>query len=93
MAILLFNQCAVTYFLVIFHVSQASTHWMVTEDGKIHTQDDSLFQMRRPYDLMAFLQQEKRAEVFGKIKSQLIVQKEGIETESCKSDASIACFI
>lgn len=40
--------------------------------------------MRRPYDLMSFLQQEKRADVFSKIKTQLLAQKEEIESENCK---------
>lgn len=46
-------------------------------------QEDSIFQMRRPYDLMSLLQQEKRAEVFAKIKTQLMAQKEEIESENC----------
>ncbi|KAF7488128.1 Tetratricopeptide repeat protein 17 [Sarcoptes scabiei] len=70
------------YFLIIFHVTKAATHWIVTEDGKIHTQEDSMFQMRLPYDLMSFLQQEKRADMFQQIKTQLLVQKEEIESDS-----------
>ncbi|KAH7642607.1 LOW QUALITY PROTEIN: tetratricopeptide repeat protein 17 [Dermatophagoides farinae] len=82
MKIIYVNQCFFTYFLIIFHATKASTHWIVTEDGKIHTQDDSIFQMRRPYDLMSLLQQEKRAKVFAKIKAQLMAQKEEIESEN-----------
>ena len=40
--------------------------------------------MRRPYDLMSLLQQEKRAKVFAKIKAQLMAQKEEIESENCQ---------
>lgn len=62
---------------------RAASHWVVTEDGKrIQAQDDSAFQMRRPYDLMAFLEQEKRAETFKTIKNQLIALKREIETDS-----------
>ena len=43
-----------------------------------------MFQMRRPYDLMSLLQQEKRADLFSQIKSQLLVQKHEIETDSCE---------
>lgn len=39
--------------------------------------------MRRPYDLMSFLQQENRADKFSSIKNQLMMQKEEIESESC----------
>lgn len=38
MKIIYVNQCFFTYFLIIFHATKASTHWIVTEDGKIHTQ-------------------------------------------------------
>lgn len=57
---------------------------MIFYDLKFY-QEDSMFQMRLPYDLMSFLQQEKRADMFQQIKTQLLVQKEEIESDSCKS--------
>ena len=33
-----FNRLILWYLLVVFHASRAATHWVVTEDGKIHTQ-------------------------------------------------------
>lgn len=60
--------------MVCHQVTKAATHWVVTEGGKIHTQDDSVFTLRRPYDLVSLLDQEKRDEALKTIKSQLIVQ-------------------
>ncbi|KAG6455000.1 hypothetical protein O3G_MSEX008981 [Manduca sexta] len=40
--------------------AQASTHWMVTETGLIQPRIDSPFEMARPYDLLAFLNQDTR---------------------------------
>lgn len=74
-------------------ITRAASHWVVTEDGKkIQAQDDSAFQMRRPYDLMSFLEQEKRAETFMEIKSQLIALKEEIETDSSKWSLDLFLF-
>ena len=68
--------------LKCFNSIIAATHWVVTEDGKIQTQDGSVFSLRRPYDLVALLEQEKRADVLKAIKKQLLVQKESIETSA-----------
>lgn len=37
-----------------------STHWIMTEAGKIQAQPDSVFFMRQPHDFVAFLHQEQR---------------------------------
>ncbi|XP_012227252.1 tetratricopeptide repeat protein 17 [Linepithema humile] len=57
------NVCCriITVFAVILEIS-ATKHWYVTENGRIQPQHDSVFDMRRPYDLLAFLEQEKRKE-------------------------------
>lgn len=69
--------------LVVFgHLAKAATHWVVTEDGKLHTQDDSVFSLRRPYDLVSLLEQEKRAEKLKQIKDDLLMQKQQIEATS-----------
>ncbi|XP_014240937.1 tetratricopeptide repeat protein 17 [Cimex lectularius] len=52
------------YFLNLFYTLNhclAYTHWVVTETGKIVAQEQSIFQMNRPYDLVEFLNQEERA--------------------------------
>lgn len=51
----------------IFLLTQASkvagvTHWVVTENGKIEANLESPFTIRRPYDLLALLDQEKRVD-------------------------------
>ncbi|KAM3968041.1 tetratricopeptide repeat protein 17 [Aphomia sociella] len=51
-------------FLWLFSVCtvniQATSHWMVTESGLIQPRIDSPFEMARPYDLLAFLNQDTR---------------------------------
>lgn len=71
--------------MVSIQCSLAATHWVVTEDGKLHTQDDSVFTLRRPYDLVSLLEQEKRAEQLKKIKNDLIAQKQAIEASSTQA--------
>ncbi|XP_050561205.1 tetratricopeptide repeat protein 17 isoform X2 [Spodoptera frugiperda] len=41
---------------------QGSTHWMVTEGGLIQPRLDSPFELAKPYDLLAFLNQDTRWE-------------------------------
>ncbi|XP_076351194.1 tetratricopeptide repeat protein 17-like [Tachypleus tridentatus] len=63
---------------------EASTHWVVTEDGKIQSQMDSVFSLKRPYDLMALMQQEQRAVLVEDLKQQLMAQKEDIDLREDK---------
>eukprot|EP00090_Calanus_glacialis_P025729 TRINITY_DN40362_c0_g1_i1.p1 TRINITY_DN40362_c0_g1~~TRINITY_DN40362_c0_g1_i1.p1 ORF type:complete len:159 (-),score=16.43 TRINITY_DN40362_c0_g1_i1:6-419(-) len=46
--------------LLQIHYSIPSTHWTMTESGKIEAQPDSIFFMRQPHDFVAFLHQEQR---------------------------------
>ncbi|XP_068627589.1 tetratricopeptide repeat protein 17 [Battus philenor] len=47
------------FFIVCtIHSIQGNTHWMVTESGLIQPRVDSPFELARPYDLLAFLNQE-----------------------------------
>ncbi|XP_046978684.1 tetratricopeptide repeat protein 17 [Vanessa cardui] len=46
--------------VLFFYEIHASNHWMVTESGLIQPRLDSPFEMARPYDLLAFLNQEQR---------------------------------
>ncbi|XP_023223356.1 tetratricopeptide repeat protein 17-like [Centruroides sculpturatus] len=64
--------------------SDASTHWVVTENGKIQAQIDSVFSLRRPYDLVALMQQEQRAILVEELKQQLMMQKEEIDLHEDK---------
>ncbi|GIX97906.1 tetratricopeptide repeat protein 17 [Caerostris darwini] len=63
---------------------RASTHWIVTEDGRIQPQLDSVYSLKRPYDLVALIQQEKRAVVIEDLKQQLMKQKEEIDRREDK---------
>ncbi|KAI1301740.1 Tetratricopeptide repeat protein 17 [Halotydeus destructor] len=75
--------------MVVFHgTSRAATHWIVTEDGKLQTQDDAVFSLRRPYDLVSLLEQEGRAETLTHLKQDLIVQKHNIEASSSHGSPS-----
>lgn len=70
--------------LILFHKGKASTHWIVTEDGRIQAQMDSVFSLKRPYDLVALMQQEKRAILIEELKQQLMMQKEEIDRREDK---------
>lgn len=73
--------------IVCNQLTKAATHWIVTEDGKIQTHDDSVFILRRPYDLVSLLEQEKRAEAIKLIKRQLMVAKETLEGSNGQEDS------
>lgn len=54
---MLFNLISILpFFPIIF----AATHWVVTQNGRIAPQVDSVFQLEKPHDLMALLAQEDR---------------------------------
>lgn len=56
-------------------MTSATSHWIVTEQGKIQAQVDSIFVMKRPYDLVSFMQQEERAEILNKLKTEMSNRK------------------
>ncbi|XP_043289555.1 tetratricopeptide repeat protein 17 isoform X2 [Venturia canescens] len=47
------------FFTMVLEIS-AATHWVISDNGRIQSQLDSIFEMRRPSDLTAFLEQENR---------------------------------
>ncbi|CAE1321266.1 Tetratricopeptide repeat protein 17 [Acanthosepion pharaonis] len=67
--------------LAIVHlkVVWTATHWVVTEDGRIQAQADTVFNMRRPYDLVAFMKQEERAVMLDNLKKELLSRKDEID--------------
>lgn len=83
-----FQRLIYMWLLVGYHFAEATTHWIVTEDGKLQSQEDSIFSLRRPNDLASFLHQEQRMQELLKIKQQLIEQKKIIEETSVRSDTS-----
>lgn len=71
-------------FAVLFKIFlgiSASTHWVVTENGRIQSQIDSAFHMRRPYDLLSLLEQEKRAENIERLYKEMLRRKADIDAE------------
>ncbi|XP_073998255.1 tetratricopeptide repeat protein 17 isoform X2 [Rhodnius prolixus] len=64
--------------LVLFDVvnlSVATTHWVLTENGRIQSQVDSVFRLNRPYDLIEFLKQEERAQNVVKLYEDMVRKK------------------
>ncbi|XP_034824993.1 tetratricopeptide repeat protein 17 isoform X1 [Maniola hyperantus] len=61
--------------VMLFNKVESSTHWMVTESGLIQPRLDSPFDMARPYDLLAFLNQEKRWDDIFAIYDDLVKQQ------------------
>uniref|UniRef100_A0A673K6E5 Tetratricopeptide repeat domain 17 n=1 Tax=Sinocyclocheilus rhinocerous TaxID=307959 RepID=A0A673K6E5_9TELE len=57
----------------------ATTHWVVTEDGKIQQQVDSPLNLKHPHHLVLFMQQETRVNYLKKLEKQLVAQKIHIE--------------
>ncbi|XP_046360680.2 tetratricopeptide repeat protein 17-like isoform X1 [Haliotis rufescens] len=55
------------------------THWVVTEDGRVQSQADSVFNLRRPYDLVEFMKQEERATTINILKKELQIRKHEID--------------
>lgn len=57
----------------------ATTHWVVTEDGKIQQQVDSPLNLKHPHDVVIFMRQEARVNYLKKLEKQLVAQKIHIE--------------
>uniref|UniRef100_A0A8D3CCM4 Tetratricopeptide repeat domain 17 n=1 Tax=Scophthalmus maximus TaxID=52904 RepID=A0A8D3CCM4_SCOMX len=56
-----------------------TTHWVVTEDGKIQQQVDSPLNLKHPHDVVIFMRQEARVNYLKKLEKQLVAQKIHIE--------------
>ncbi|XP_030056665.1 tetratricopeptide repeat protein 17 isoform X2 [Microcaecilia unicolor] len=57
----------------------ATTHWMVTEDGKIQQQVDSPVNLKNPHDLVILMRQETTVNYLKELEKQLVAQKIHIE--------------
>ncbi|MGH0133128.1 UNVERIFIED_CONTAM: hypothetical protein FKN15_021932 [Acipenser sinensis] len=64
---------------VLVEPSAATTHWVVTEDGKIQQQVDSPLNLKHPHDLVIFMRQETRVSYLKELEKQLVAQKIHIE--------------
>ncbi|XP_069702487.1 tetratricopeptide repeat protein 17 isoform X1 [Periplaneta americana] len=71
-------------FAVLFEIFlgiSASTHWVVTENGRVQSQLDSAFHLRRPYDLLALLEQERRVRNIDTLYKELVSRKTAIDRQ------------
>uniref|UniRef100_A0A8D0BEB9 Tetratricopeptide repeat protein 17 n=1 Tax=Salvator merianae TaxID=96440 RepID=A0A8D0BEB9_SALMN len=59
--------------------SVATTHWVVTEDGKIQQQVDSPMNLKHPHDLVILMRQETTVNYLKELEKQLVAQKIHIE--------------
>lgn len=72
MKLLYLEHCLATYILLVcLQTTRASTHWVVTEDGRIETREPSFFNLKRPSDLMGLLLQERKFEVYEYLNQEL----------------------
>ncbi|KAJ7994617.1 hypothetical protein DPEC_G00251340 [Dallia pectoralis] len=65
--------------IILAESGEATTHWVVTEDGKIQQQVDSPLNLKHPHDLVIFMRQETRVNYLKKLETQLVAQKIHIE--------------
>ncbi|XP_066510561.1 tetratricopeptide repeat protein 17-like [Hoplias malabaricus] len=65
--------------VLLVEPGRATTHWVVTEDGKIQQQVDSPLNLKHPHHLVLFMQQEVRMNYLKKLEKQLVAQKIHIE--------------
>ncbi|XP_075423349.1 tetratricopeptide repeat protein 17 isoform X3 [Ascaphus truei] len=59
--------------------SVATTHWVVTEDGKIQQQVDSPMNLKHPHDLVILMRQETTVGYLKELEKHLVAQKIHIE--------------
>ncbi|CAK8679965.1 tetratricopeptide repeat protein 17-like isoform X2 [Clavelina lepadiformis] len=62
----------------------ASTHWMVTEDGRIQQQMESPFTMKQPEDLVSFMRQDIQHKELKQRKEKLLQEQAEIENNEDK---------
>ncbi|XP_064604076.1 tetratricopeptide repeat protein 17-like isoform X2 [Liolophura sinensis] len=72
------------FVLELCRFCDCSSHWIVTEDGRIQAQLDTVFNMRRPYDLVAFMKQDERARTLSGLKNELLSRKDEIDKNEDK---------
>ncbi|XP_051885401.1 tetratricopeptide repeat protein 17 isoform X2 [Pristis pectinata] len=65
--------------LSALRTSLATTHWIVTEDGKIQQQVDSPLNLKHPHDLVVFMRQEATVDYLKELEKHLVAQKIHIE--------------
>ncbi|XP_068672109.1 tetratricopeptide repeat protein 17-like [Montipora foliosa] len=54
---------------------KGATHWIVTEDGRIQQQVDSIFNLKSPHDLVTFIHQQDAFERLKILREEYLVEK------------------
>uniref|UniRef100_A0A8C4QFM1 Tetratricopeptide repeat domain 17 n=1 Tax=Eptatretus burgeri TaxID=7764 RepID=A0A8C4QFM1_EPTBU len=75
---------AVAMLVVVPAPTFGTTHWIVTEDGRIQQQVDSQLSMKHPHDLVLFMRQEARVESLKRLEQVLVDKKIHIEENEDK---------
>ncbi|XP_053691426.1 tetratricopeptide repeat protein 17 [Sabethes cyaneus] len=72
---------------ICFHNTEASTHWLLNNDGQIIPQLTSPFYLRRSYDLIAFLNQNVYKQKIDLIINELLTIKSNLTAKMNNLDA------
>ncbi|KAK9872108.1 hypothetical protein WA026_016152 [Henosepilachna vigintioctopunctata] len=75
------------FFLIFLNLTyriNGATHWVVTENGKIESNFDSPYSIRRPYDFLALLEQEERLTEISSLYTELLSSKKSIDRKLFK---------
>ncbi|XP_058835957.1 tetratricopeptide repeat protein 17 [Topomyia yanbarensis] len=72
---------------IYYHSSEASTHWLLNNEGQIIPQLSSPFYLRRSYDLIAFLNQNVYKQKIDLIISELLAIKSNLTAKMNNLDA------
>ncbi|KAJ8417004.1 hypothetical protein AAFF_G00282310 [Aldrovandia affinis] len=73
------TRICILFIVLLTELGGATTHWIVTEDGKIQQQVDSPLNLKHPHDLVIFMRQEHRVNYLKELEKQLVAQKIHIE--------------
>lgn len=79
-------------YLLVSSVS-CVTHWKITNDGRIESNEDSAFTLMRPYDLAAFILQTQRFDRVNELNTILASREMITKRDSHKSKAFISPLI
>uniref|UniRef100_A0A8W8NCI5 Uncharacterized protein n=1 Tax=Magallana gigas TaxID=29159 RepID=A0A8W8NCI5_MAGGI len=68
---------------ILLHIflREESWHLVVTEDDQVQAQSDTIFSMKLPCDLVAFMRQEEGSGIPEKLKEELLSRKDAYEID------------
>uniref|UniRef100_A0A6B2E8W0 Putative conserved secreted protein n=1 Tax=Phlebotomus kandelakii TaxID=1109342 RepID=A0A6B2E8W0_9DIPT len=79
--------------LNLFLVISATNHWLLTKEGKIQAQVDSPYFLRRPDDLIAFLNQSKYQQLVDSLYAELLHIKTDLRMKINNVDQNTVDFM